>query len=265
MAQHARLEEARLVMERRRSRRPAEAGRRVTLQTQQVHVAQLQHVWIRSAMHQVAGLAAINFHRLMLEHKRSLLVCVAREADLILRRRGAHLLRPHRAVRIVAVRALHQALVHAVVERHVEFRLLRQVAGIAELGLGLHQHEIRVLPVVRRMAGNATDLVLGMFGVDGVHMLSAAGVAAQATRINFFGRGFLEEEELGRIRWIGYVARGGAVAILAAVLGDATFFVCLLPVRTFLPAIVNVCMARLAALRTHIRRWTGILRSRRDC
>ena len=98
MAQHARLEKARLVVERRRSRRPAEAGLRVALQAEQVYVAQLQHVGIRSAMHQMAGLAAINLHRLMLEYKRSLLVRVAREADRILGGRSAHLLGFHRAV-----------------------------------------------------------------------------------------------------------------------------------------------------------------------
>ena len=54
VAQRASLKEAGLVMKRRSSRRPAEAGRRMALQAEQVDVAELQHVRIRSAMHQVA-------------------------------------------------------------------------------------------------------------------------------------------------------------------------------------------------------------------
>jgi len=166
----------------------------VALQAQQVHVAQLQHVRIRSAVHQVAGLAAVNLHGRVFVHKRPLLIRVAGEADLILRRGSSHLFGPHRAMRVVAVGALHQALVHAVVERHIELRLLRQMARIAKLGLGLHQQEIGVFTVVRRMAGDATDLVPRVLGVERVHVLRAARMTAQAARVNFFRGGFLKEE-----------------------------------------------------------------------
>ena len=178
MAQHARLEKARLVVEGRRSRRPAEAGLGVALQAQQVYVAQLQHVGIRSAMHQMAGLATVNLYRLVLEHKRPLLVCVAREAHRILRGRRPYLLGPHCAVRVVAVSTLDEAFVHSMMEGHGEFGLLRQVAGIAKLGLRLHQQEIGVFAVVRRMAGNATDLVPRVLGINRIHVLRAACMAA---------------------------------------------------------------------------------------
>src|ERR1700689_1405552 len=102
------------------------------------------------------------------------------------------------------------------------------------------------------MTGNATHLVLRVFGVDGVHVLRATGMAAQTTRINFFGRGFFEEEQLGRVAWVGYVARRGAVAILAAVLGDAPFLICLFPMGAFFPTVVNVLVAGLAALRARV-------------
>ena len=145
-------------------------------------------------MHQMTGLAAVNLYGLMLEYKRPLLVRVAREADRILRGRSAHLLRFHGAVRIVAIGTLDEALVDAVVKRHVEFRLLREVAGIAKLGLGLHQKKIGVFTVVRRMAGDATDFIPRVFGVDRIHVLRAACMAAQAARVNFFRGGFFEEE-----------------------------------------------------------------------
>lgn len=162
MAQHARLEKARLVVERRRSWRPAEAGLRVALQAQQVYIAQLQHVRIRSAVHQMAGLAAVNLHGLMLEHKRPLLVCVAREADRVLRRRSAHLLGPHRAVHVVAIAALDQPFIHPMMKRHIELGFLLQMAGVAQLGLGLYEQKIRIFAVVRRMASNATNVILAM-------------------------------------------------------------------------------------------------------
>src|SRR5580704_14182287 len=128
MAEHARLEKARLVVERRRSRCPAKAGRRVALQAQQVHVAQLQHVRIGSAMHQVAGLAAVNLYRLVLEHKRPLLVRVALETHLILRGGSPHLPGLHRSMRIVAIGALNQSFINPMVERHVELRFLLEMA-----------------------------------------------------------------------------------------------------------------------------------------
>lgn len=75
----------------------------------------------------------------MLEYKGSLLVCVAFKADGVLRCRGPHLFWSNGAVWIVAVRALYKPLIDAVMERHLELRFLLQVAGIAELRLGLDQ------------------------------------------------------------------------------------------------------------------------------
>ena len=54
MAQSARLEKARLVVERWSSRRGAEGRCRMALQAKLIHVAGLQHVGIRAAMRQVA-------------------------------------------------------------------------------------------------------------------------------------------------------------------------------------------------------------------
>lgn len=124
VTQHAGLEKARLVVERRRSRRPAKAGLRVTLQAEQVDIAQFQHVRIRPAMHQVAGLTTIYLHRLVFEDEWPLLVGVALEANLVLARGRAHLVRLHGAMRVVTVGALDEPFVHPMMERHVELRLL---------------------------------------------------------------------------------------------------------------------------------------------
>ena len=42
---------------------------------------------------------------------------------------------------IVAIAALHKPFVHAMMEGHLELRLLLQVAGVAKLGLCLDQQE----------------------------------------------------------------------------------------------------------------------------
>jgi hypothetical protein len=139
MTQYARLEQARLVVERRCSGRATEAGRGVALQAEQVHVAQLQHVGVRSTMRKMAGLASINLYRLMFEHERPLFVRMTCKADGILRRGSPHLLGFHRSVHIVAIAALDQPFVHPMMERHVELGFLLEVAAVAQLGLRLDE------------------------------------------------------------------------------------------------------------------------------
>src|SRR5271156_3261511 len=133
----ARLKESGLVVKRRGSRRSAEARGRMALQTQDVDVANLQQMRVRRAMHSVARRASLDFHGSVLENKWPLLIGMASEANNVLRRRSAHLLRPSGPMRVVAVGALNQTLVHAVMKRHFELRLLLQVAGIAKLRLAL--------------------------------------------------------------------------------------------------------------------------------
>jgi len=107
------------------------------------------------------------------------------------------------------------------------------------------------------MAGDATDVIFRMLRVNCIHVLRTAGVAGQAARIDFFGRVFAKDENLRFVAAARDVSRTGTVTILAAVLRDPAFLVCLLPVRAFLPAIVEVFMASLAGLRSHILRSLG--------
>src|SRR5580700_7480467 len=134
----------------------------------------------------MARLAAFHLHRLMLEHKRAPLVRVAREANCILRRGSTHLLRGYRSVRIVAVAALDQTFVHAVMKGHLELRLLLKMARIAKLGLGFYQQEFLGLGVVWRMAGDATHIASCMCGIDCIHVLRATSMASHAAGIDFF-------------------------------------------------------------------------------
>ena len=204
-------------------------------------------------MRRVARVAAFDLHRLMLEYKWAALIGVTRVTDNVLRRRGSHLLGRDGAVRIVAVRALDQSLVHAMVERHLELRLLLQVARVTKLRLRLDQQELRLGRVVRRMAGNATDVVLGMDRIDGFHVLDATGVAGQATIVDFLGGVILEDKNLGLVAAALDVGQPGTVASFAPLMRRAALGVeGGLPVRSFLPIVVDILMAGLASLRSHV-------------
>jgi len=100
----------------------------VALQAQQVDVAELQHVRIWSTVGQMARLASIHLDGRVFEHKRPLLVDMALEADRILRGGSPHLFGFHRAVDVVAIAALDQPFIHAMMERHVELRFLLEMA-----------------------------------------------------------------------------------------------------------------------------------------
>ena len=204
-------------------------------------------------MGNMTGRASFDLDGLVLEHKRSLFVGVATEANRILRRRGPHLLGPNRAVHIVAVRALDQALIDTMVEGHLKLRFLLQVAGVTKLRLCFRQQKLSGSRVVRRMAGDAADFVLRVQRIDGVHVLRATGVTGQATGVDFLRRNVLEREDLGFVAGARHVVRPGAMAALAALLRGATLFIqCGLPVRRFLPGVVNFLVTGLADLRSHV-------------
>jgi len=165
----------------------------------------------------------------------------------------------------MAVGALDQALVHAVMKRHIKLGLLLEMAGIAELRLRLDQQVFFRRCVVRRMAIDAAYLVLPVERIRAIEMSWVGRMAGEAPIIDLFRGMFRENENLRDISAARHVLRPWAVTILAAVLREATFFVCLFPVRALLPAVVNVFVAGLANLRTHILSPGGVFRIRRRC
>ena len=199
----------------------------------------------------------------MLEYKRSLLVRVAFEADRVLRRRGPHLFWSNRAVWIVAVRALDKPLIDAMVERHLELRLLLQVAGVAELRLGLDQQEFLRLCVMGRVTGDAAHVALSMQRVHRIHVLGATGMARQTAVVDVFGRMIFEDKDLRYVAASGDVRCTRTMATFASLLGWTSVRVkCCLPVRGLLPSLVNVLMAGRANFRTHIAGSSRVLRIR---
>src|SRR5271156_4949387 len=141
----------------------------------------------------------------MFVDKRPLLVGVARKTDRILRGGSAYLFRADRPMDVVAITALDQPFVHAMMEWHCKLRFLVEVARVAKLRLSLNQQKLRGLRMVGRMARCATDVVLGVLRIDCIHVLRATGVAGQAAGIDFFGGVFAKDENLGFVATTSHV------------------------------------------------------------
>jgi hypothetical protein len=152
-------------------------------------------------------------------------------------------------VGVVAIAAFNQPFIYPVMKRHVELGFLLEMACIAKLGLCLYQQELRFFGVVRRMAGNATHIIPGVLRVDDIHVLVAAGMARQAARINFFSGVVLENENLCLISTARNVICSRTVASFATLVGwTALGIERRLPMRSFLPIIVDILVAGLAGV-----------------
>ena len=232
----------------------------MALQAKQVDVAHPEHVNIRAAMRNMTGRATLDLYGLVFEHKRPLLIGVARDTNCVLCWGGSHLLGTNGAVRIVTIGALDQSFVNSMAERHFKLGLLLEMARVAQLGLRLRQQKLFGFRLVRRVTGDATDIVLRMDRVDCVHMLRPAGVATHATGTDFLGRSILKRENFGFVATAVNVRLPGTVASFAT-----------LPLRTFLRVECrykmrrslemvekilrgHVCMTRLARLRSYVER-----------
>ena len=109
--------------------------RAVALIAQEVDVRHIEQPGILRPVRRVASRATLALDRRVLVDKRPALICMALGADLIGIVPRPDVVPLKCAVHIVAIGALNQALVHFVVEGHVELRVLLGVALIAEHGL----------------------------------------------------------------------------------------------------------------------------------
>jgi hypothetical protein len=223
VAHRARLVFLRLVMERRHRGDRGIHGEGVALQAKQVDLAALEQSRVRRAVRDVAGDAALDLHGGVLVHERSGLIRVAFEANGVLRGGGAQLPREEASVRVVTIRALHQALVHTVMEGAAELLLDFDVAAIAELGLGHAHQELGLLRMVGRMAIDAADVVLQVGGAREVGVLLAILVALEAAVADLACGGILEREDSGFIAATLDVGLAGSVTGFAAVEFRALF------------------------------------------
>ena len=161
--------------------------------------------------------AALCFHGQVLEDKRSLFVGMAFDANRVTSGVIPNLPQRSRAMEIVAVGALHQPFVHAVVKGLGKVRLGGGMAAIAEARLALRQQMLRFLGVMGRVTIEAAHVIAGVRGPTEVRLTVGIAVAAQAARIGLLARQILELHDLGNVAPARDVLRSWPMTGFAAV------------------------------------------------
>jgi len=208
-----------LIVERWDAGRSSVGVRRVTTETEEVDVIDLQQPWVRRAVRRVARHAAfVGLHRGVLKDERAHGVGVALGADGELSGGGANLVSSLGSVRIVAVAALNQPDIDAMAIGACELGALRGVTAIAEFRLRLDQQEIHVSRFVRAVAGGATDAVGQVFRLGEVLRLRARLMALGADGRSLRRAQGFEADDLRDIAPAVNVRLRRAVTSLASVL-----------------------------------------------
>ena len=106
--------------------------------------------------------AAFRFYRYMLVHKRAARIGVALDASGISTGQSFGLAERGSTVNVVAVAAMNQPFIHAMVIRPGKLGFGRGVARIALRGLLLDEQVLWLFRVMGRMAVKATDVIAGV-------------------------------------------------------------------------------------------------------
>ncbi len=128
-------------------------------------------------MGRMATAAALGLHRHVLVDKRTLLIDMALVANGIAARQGPKLPHRCRTVRVVAVVALHQPFVDAVVIGFGEICLGRGMTSVTQLGLVLDQQELFSLGVMGRVAIETSNIAAGVGGLGEMRLFVTFAVA----------------------------------------------------------------------------------------
>lgn len=148
----------------------------------------LQKFRIGGTVWNVASRAAFYPYARMLKNERPALIDMAFQAGFFVIVRSRNQIRsrsgfPGRckiAVRIMAIRALNNAFIHAMFHRHIELRANRSVALVAKLALLFRQQKFRRRRIVNRMAVRADNVGLCMHGTPDIRAREILRMAAQA-------------------------------------------------------------------------------------
>jgi|SRR5690242_13172479 len=140
---------------------------------------------------------------------------MAFEADGILCGGCAELACQESAVLVVAVRALYQAFVYAMVEGAVELLFGFLVTPVAEQRLFFLQQVLGFLWMMGIVAVDTGDAVLCVLGTREVAVLGPILMATEAARAYIGGRGVLKSKNLGFVAAAVDVRFAGTVASFA--------------------------------------------------
>ena len=132
----------------------------MTLQAQEINLADTQETWIVRPVWPVATGASFSLHGYVLIYKGPLLVGVAFQANVVSAGKSPDLSQGGCTVNVVAVAAADEAFIHAVVIRLGEICLGRSVASIAEIRLCSDQQMLGFLRIMWRMAIDAAHIIV---------------------------------------------------------------------------------------------------------
>ncbi len=160
---------------------------------------------VSRSVRRVTGFASVDAHSRVFVKEGSAVLGVAFQAWLLICRRLLHHSRPRAhaprrgdgTVRIVAIRALHHALVDAMFERHVELRSNRGVAVIAEIRLGLREQKLRGSRAMNRVTTGTGNIVKRVLGTADLCSSEIARVARKTVVDNLDRLQFRESDDGG--------------------------------------------------------------------
>jgi hypothetical protein len=163
-------------------------GAVVALQTDREHHGPFEQAGVRGPVWHVAGFASLDTHRGMLEYERTALVGVTLQARFFVPQRlvnhaGTSACSPgrrKRAVRVVAVRALYNALVDPVLEGHGELRSHGLMAPVTDVHLFPRKQKFGHRGMVYGMATGANHSVKRVFGPPDIGAGEVFAMAGQA-------------------------------------------------------------------------------------
>lgn len=261
MAERTRLIFRGLVVKTRSAWGPRRRSLGMATDAQKIDLVLLQQALIRRTVRCVTSGATFDL-RLMLVNEGALFFGVAFVTDLISRSVRPQLFRPKCPVGAVAIIALDESLIHAVMKGTHEFGTHARVACVTEVRrLSLHQ-VLAFLGVVRRVAINARDAVGQVRRAVIVSMLFGVLVAAKAASAGLLRRGVFKGIDFGFIAAAVDVLFPRAMASLAA-----------MPLHAFVRVElrvhgggevgrsgemgVEVLVAGLAGIGTHVKRRVG--------
>jgi len=154
----------------------------MALQAQQSLLTALQQEVVHTSVGSVARRTTFHPHDRVLINKRAALLHVAADAGLPIGLGQLEVI--HGAVRVVAIRTLHETLGNPMMFRQRELRLHGPVAGIAKLRLRLLQQAVRQPGILFVQPGDGEEGGLGRlkFGLPCIrHLNRMDGMAVNAT------------------------------------------------------------------------------------
>jgi hypothetical protein len=191
----------------------------MTTEAEKVNVVDLEQARIRRSMRGMTGQATlVGLYGRVLEDERPHGIGMALGAHRELAGGGADLVACLGAMGIVTVAALDQSDVHSVAIGPSEFRFLCPMTTEAEVGLGLNQHEINVLGLVRTVAVGAGNTIGQVFRLGEV-LRFQAGLVTLGANGGCLGRTqSFKANDLGDVSTTIHMGLRGAMAGLATML-----------------------------------------------